>query len=344
MQALLELDCMPAGMELFPAANDDQWTWIKKVIDESDDYIVVVGGRYGSVSSVTGQSYTEMEYRYALEIGKPIIAFLHEEPGTIAAAKSEIEPDRREKLREFRRLTEQRLCKYFASASDLGAKVSRSLTQLIKQSPAVGWVRASHLMDSVSAEEVLKLNRRIEMLQGELAKLRTERPSGTEHLASGADAAKIEIEFILKTKVDKEGRSLWRAEEPITTVISIPWDALIAYIAPRLIAGANHHEFRRLVDHACYYYSASELQKKYQPQRLGQITASDESYRRIMIQLRALGLIVLDTEEYAEKWFLTPYGDDYMTKLLAATKVPTIQDRSVDPKRTRKRGGSTARG
>lgn len=25
MQALLELDCMPAGMELFPAANDDQW-------------------------------------------------------------------------------------------------------------------------------------------------------------------------------------------------------------------------------------------------------------------------------------------------------------------------------
>ena len=26
MQALLELDCIPAGMELFPAANEDQWT------------------------------------------------------------------------------------------------------------------------------------------------------------------------------------------------------------------------------------------------------------------------------------------------------------------------------
>ena len=32
MQALLELDCMPAGMELFPASNDDQWTLIKRVI------------------------------------------------------------------------------------------------------------------------------------------------------------------------------------------------------------------------------------------------------------------------------------------------------------------------
>ena len=31
MHALLELDCMPSGMELFPAANDDQWTLIKKV-------------------------------------------------------------------------------------------------------------------------------------------------------------------------------------------------------------------------------------------------------------------------------------------------------------------------
>jgi hypothetical protein len=25
MHALLELDCIPAGMELFPAANEDQW-------------------------------------------------------------------------------------------------------------------------------------------------------------------------------------------------------------------------------------------------------------------------------------------------------------------------------
>jgi hypothetical protein len=30
IQALLELDCIPVGMELFPAAADDQWTLIKK--------------------------------------------------------------------------------------------------------------------------------------------------------------------------------------------------------------------------------------------------------------------------------------------------------------------------
>ena len=79
MQALLELKCMPAGMELFPAANDTQWNWIKKVIDESDYYIVIVAGRYGTVSKESGQSYTEMEYRYAVEAGKPVIGFLHED-------------------------------------------------------------------------------------------------------------------------------------------------------------------------------------------------------------------------------------------------------------------------
>lgn len=48
MHALLELDCIPAGMELFPAANEDQWSLIKKVIKECDYYIVISAGRYGS--------------------------------------------------------------------------------------------------------------------------------------------------------------------------------------------------------------------------------------------------------------------------------------------------------
>lgn len=48
------------GMELFPAANEDQWTLIKGVIDDCDYYIVVIGGRYGSVSDIR-LSYTEIE-------------------------------------------------------------------------------------------------------------------------------------------------------------------------------------------------------------------------------------------------------------------------------------------
>lgn len=49
MHALLELDCIPSGMELFPAADDDQWTLIKRVIDDCDYYIVVIAGKCGSM-------------------------------------------------------------------------------------------------------------------------------------------------------------------------------------------------------------------------------------------------------------------------------------------------------
>ena len=63
--ALLELDCIPSGMELFPAANEDQWSLIKRVIGDCDYYVLIIGGRYGS-TDFEGISYTEKEYRYAL--------------------------------------------------------------------------------------------------------------------------------------------------------------------------------------------------------------------------------------------------------------------------------------
>jgi hypothetical protein len=49
MQALLSLDHFPAGMELFPASDEDQWALIKGVIDDSDYYVLVIGGRYSPI-------------------------------------------------------------------------------------------------------------------------------------------------------------------------------------------------------------------------------------------------------------------------------------------------------
>jgi hypothetical protein len=55
LRAILELDHMPAGMELFPAADDSAWQLIKDVIDASDYYVLIIGGRYGSLDE-TGLS------------------------------------------------------------------------------------------------------------------------------------------------------------------------------------------------------------------------------------------------------------------------------------------------
>ena len=91
IQALMEMDCIPAGMELFPAADDEQWAFIKRIIDDCDYYLIIIGGRYGSLTP-EGISYTEKEFNYALERGLKIIALLHEEPDSIPVNKSDIDP------------------------------------------------------------------------------------------------------------------------------------------------------------------------------------------------------------------------------------------------------------
>lgn len=74
-QAILEAGSFPSGMELFPASDDAQWELIKRVIEESDYYIAIIGGKYGSVGA-EGKSYTEMEYDFAVERGVPVLGFV----------------------------------------------------------------------------------------------------------------------------------------------------------------------------------------------------------------------------------------------------------------------------
>ncbi|TOG86024.1 hypothetical protein CGI95_21735, partial [Vibrio parahaemolyticus] len=88
IQTLMEMDCIPAGMELFPAIDEEQWQFIKSIIDDCDYYLIIVGGRYGSIA-LDGISYTEKEYDYAIEKGMKVIALVHENPDSIPAGNTD---------------------------------------------------------------------------------------------------------------------------------------------------------------------------------------------------------------------------------------------------------------
>jgi hypothetical protein len=75
-QVLMEMDCIPAGMQLFPAADEEEWEFIKRIIDDCDYYLLIIGGRYG-LTTPDGMSYTGKEYDYALEEGLKTIALIH---------------------------------------------------------------------------------------------------------------------------------------------------------------------------------------------------------------------------------------------------------------------------
>ncbi|MCX8972200.1 DUF4062 domain-containing protein [Citrobacter portucalensis] len=118
-QTLMEMDCIPSGMELFPSIDEEQWEFIKKVIDDSDYYLLIIGGRYGSVAN-DGLSYTEKEFDYAVSKGIKVIILIHENPEMLTYEKSEKDPVLREKLFRFiEKASSGRFRKTWTSEKDL---------------------------------------------------------------------------------------------------------------------------------------------------------------------------------------------------------------------------------
>lgn len=323
MHALLELDCIPSGMELFPAASEDQWTLIKGVIDDCDYYVVVIGGRYGSIGP-DGISYTEMEYKYALSTDKPVIAFLHKDPGQLPARKTEQSEEGRERLETFRQLAQNKMCKYWTSPQDLGSVVSRSLIMLQKKHPGVGWVRADQVPSADSATEILRLREQIDQLNAQLSSAETEAPKGVENLAQGDDPFKIRCTFetIFKGDFDIDESYGWDWDA------NTSWNDIFFELSPLMLEEASASQLKSRLR-----LFADELLKEQMPEEesfkghrhISNVDVSQSDFETILIQLNALGLIsqskkarsLKDTGTY---WVLTPYGQNVMNRLRAVTR------------------------
>lgn len=155
IQTLLEMDCIPTGMEMFQASDDSQWELIKSVISSCDYYIVIIAGRYGSVHPITQKSYTQMEYEYASEIEIPIIAFLYEDIDNLPNNKIEKNKKNQKKLQQFRELTKKRMVKFWSNKSELASAVSRSLYNIFKTHPRNGWVRSDVNKNITSSNDTI---------------------------------------------------------------------------------------------------------------------------------------------------------------------------------------------
>lgn len=146
--ALLKSECFPAGMELFPAVDLEQFEYIKQVISESDYFLIVSAGRYGSIHPGTGLSYTEMEYDFALEMDKPIIRLLHKDPFTVLPGELIERTDKgKKKLRAFReKLKTSRMVSFWTSPKDLGQQTTLAIVDIRRRRPSPGWVRGENAL------------------------------------------------------------------------------------------------------------------------------------------------------------------------------------------------------
>ncbi|MCE9530684.1 MAG: DUF4062 domain-containing protein [Planctomycetes bacterium] len=334
IEALLEMDAIPAGMELFPATDDDAWTLIQRVIEQSDYYVLIVGGRYGS-TNLEGLSYTEREYDFAIKSNVPVLAFLHERPDEIPAGKSELDLKARESLAAFRKKVEERHhCKYWKDPEQLGSRLSRAMLQAVKVHQRIGWVRADEAGGPETLAELNRLRLKLDHLNEELRKNRDEPPKGSEQLLQGGD--QVPVKVIIKAyaenelKEKKAGRFVPSSE--FSMPLGMTWDEVYSAVAPLMLQEAAEGKLKIAIEGRARTLF-DERNTWYQKHLGHSVSLNNDDFQAIKVQLIALGLMqksdrrrgVSDTDTY---WTLTPYGENYVMKLRALRRDTSVKQDS----------------
>ncbi len=173
---ILSMYHFPIGMEMFNAADEDQWEIIQETIDTSDYYILIIGKRYGSIipdgKPDAGMSYTEKEYRYAVSRGIPILTFIKSD-SAITADKIETDTANAAKLQAFvEEIKGIRETDWFTNVDELGTKISLALHKQFDRKKRPGWVRGDRINVDASLNEIVLLNKQVRELTDENKKLR----------------------------------------------------------------------------------------------------------------------------------------------------------------------------
>lgn len=299
-QTLMELNCIPAGMELFPATDEEQFSFIKTVIDDSDYYLLIIGGRYGTVTE-EGISYTEKEYDYAVDKGKPVVALLHGSPSSLSMERSELSESARAKLNTFReRVSTGRLVRYWTSPQELQGHVAISMTSTIARIPATGWVRGSAAASEELLREINDLRKMNDTLQLKLKKYET------PDLELGFEPAGLDALFVVNgtyySNAAKRQKD-WESE--------VSWKDIFYYVSPFLLKSIIESKASDVLRLAL-------LKKQHLPSSMS--TLDNQNFQTIAIQLKVLGIIDIQAKKATDGkvykfWSLTTAGEKLMYQM-----------------------------
>lgn len=341
IQTLLEADCIPAGMELFPASDDDRWTLIQRVIDDCDYYVIVIGGRYGSIDPDQGISYTEMEFDYAVSRGMPVLAFVHGDAQNIPVSKTDQKDGAREQLETFRDKVCQRVVKFWTTPQELGGQVAKSLIQARKTHPAEGWVRARNAMTPEVRQELAELRARVAELSADLAAEQVHAPVvAPEALARGTDAVTLEgIVTYWPREVVKADEMYQRTRKRGRYPVDSKWDDIFAALGPSMLDESRESDLEDVLAQHMTALARNEDEAREDEKQIGWFISYDvdhKSFDDVRVQLFSLGLIerserrrqISDTHTY---WTLTPAGRDHLMRLRAIRRPAPEADHPIEP-------------
>jgi len=162
MEAVLAAGHIPAAMEQFSPGDETAWEKIRTWIDGSDAFILILGGRYGSIEPKSGKSYVQLEYDYAIERKKPFFALVvsekHHDERVQKFTLRVDERDNPEKYKNFRSIVTEKLCRIWNDKKDIESAIFQKLPEWAEREDLVGWVRGDEAASPETANELARLS------------------------------------------------------------------------------------------------------------------------------------------------------------------------------------------
>ena len=243
LKSILKLRHIPVGMEHFVAANNEQCEYIKRLLDETDYYVIIIGNRYGSQDE-DGISYTEREFDYAVSLGIPVIACIHSDPNSLPVNKSDNDSYAKQKLQTFRnKVMHHRMVSYFNwdNPSALSAEVAVALINTINDNPRPGWERVKSYENSDLLNQINDLR-----IENESIKAKLDEQKQLE------DQEQIIMKFPWNVVRTFSGYSHWDDYKHISIPVSLTWLQIFSILGPALLVENSISLVHYAINHALF--------------------------------------------------------------------------------------------
>ncbi|EDT41772.1 DUF4062 domain-containing protein [Burkholderia ambifaria] len=310
VEAILDAGHIPAGMELFSASDKKQIEVIKGWIDRSDIFMLVLGGRYGSVDPDSGKSYIQLEYEHAVATGKPFFALYLTDVAIQKKAAGElglaaVEQNDTKALNEFRAQVKSRLCSEVEDLKDIRIHVPKAIRDLSAANKLEGWVRASSVPDvSPLISQLASLQAENERLKA-MAQTAKAEPALLSGSSGGLSEERLDVSLALRFSYVQE--SEYAMPETGFDTWKVTYLSVFSLIAAKLLEEPS--------DSAVQAYLDKVLNQQLIVYEVVHIQEAD--FQAMKMKFVALGAVELRKIGNALCWTLTENGKGLLMKLHA---------------------------
>ena len=159
-QALVSIGCFAWGLEQRSPLTRKLAI---RQIEDCDYVLLMIGEQYGD-QAMTGHSYQQLEFEYALSQGKPIVVFMPEAlyTGQICAQQTAGQQALQQQF--LSQVMQQEHIFRYRELRDLELTARYNMQQMLQRQPVVGWVRPQFLQRL--QDEIDALTLKVKQLEG----------------------------------------------------------------------------------------------------------------------------------------------------------------------------------